>query len=92
MISPNTPDHTLLVLSEALIETNLLLGDAGIDALERAELTEKVLDILDGMCNVEAKTQQGLWAKSGAVIIYFGRTRIIHKLALSVCGDVLASS
>jgi hypothetical protein len=84
------PDHELLVLGEALTETNQRLGAEDLAEIERIELTEKWSDIIDARCSVEAKSQTGRRIKAGAIIIAFARTGTIHKVALSLAGDILA--
>jgi hypothetical protein len=92
--TPTTPhpDHELRILGEALTDANKRLGAEDLDEVQRLELTEKVLNILSTMCSVEARTKTGHRIKAGAIITAFARTGEVHKLALSLCGDILASS
>jgi hypothetical protein len=85
-------DHDLLVLGEALTETNQRLGADDLDEVERDRLTAEWFGTIDAMCSVEAKSQTGRRIKAGAIIIAFARTGEIHKVALSLAGDVLAAS
>jgi hypothetical protein len=89
--TPRRPDHELLVLGEALAEMNQRLGAEDLTEIERAELTEEWSRILDAMCGVEAKTPAGRRIKAVAIITAFARTGDIHKVALSLAGDILAS-
>jgi hypothetical protein len=87
--TPSRPDHELLVLGEALTEMNQRLGGEELEEIERAELAEKWFGVLDGMCGVEAKTPAGRRIKASAIITAFARTGEIHKVALSLAGDIL---
>jgi hypothetical protein len=89
--TPHRPDHEILILGEAMTETNQCLGADDLAEIERAELTEKWYRILDAMCSVEAKTPAGRRIKAVAIITAFARTGDIHKVALSLAGDILAS-
>lgn len=89
--TPHRPDHEILILGEAMTETNQCLGADDLDEVGRAELTEKWSRILDAMCSVEAKTPAGRRVKAAAVITAFARSGSVPKVALSLAADVLAS-
>jgi hypothetical protein len=89
LTTPPRPDHDLRILGEALTEMNRRLGAEDLPEIERAKLTEKWFDILNTMCGVEAQTPAGRRIKAGAIITAFARTGDIHKVALSLAGDIL---
>jgi hypothetical protein len=80
--TPATPDHALQILGEALNDANKRLGAEDLDEVQRLELTEKVLNILDAMCSVDSRTKTGRRIKSEAIITAFARTGGVHRLAL----------
>jgi hypothetical protein len=89
--TPSRPDHDLMVLGEALTALNHRLGAEDLTEIERAELTEEWYRVLDAMCGVEAKTPAARRIKAVAIITAFARTGDVHKVALSLAGDILAA-
>jgi hypothetical protein len=84
-------DHELLVLGEIFSALNKKLGE-DIGEVEREQLITRWFETIDGMCSVEAQSTAGRKVKASAIITFFARTGDIHKLALSLAGDILASS
>jgi hypothetical protein len=90
---PPDPDHDLRILGEALSAVTQALSDHDLHEIERTELTNQALGIIDAMTAVTATTAAGRRIKGFALITYFARTGQVHQgLSISLASDVLEPS